>query len=301
MEVLSVSEELIFVKEKTASNSTGNPSAVPSVDTDVSNIVPFASETPGAPANITETAAKEAAAENPSVPSPAVSAEPATQSASAENVARTPQEPVTTPESNPAIPAAEPVNHVEPAVESRSTVSESPHSESIATDSQPSQKAYEFRDMASSFADKASELTDKASELTGKATELTGKAFKKVASRPVTSTDDEMPDDDPADKKRFHFKKEDKEFYRDKWILSRISDENLMDYLTLEQKRNEMQQQARDIKEKRIMKGFELTISLAAIVAVIYLLKDNPTILVNILYITGILVAFWFWKNPRDK
>ena len=62
-----------------------------------------------------------------------------------------------------------------------------------------------------------------------------------------------------------------------------------------------MQQQARDIKEKRIMKGFELTISLAAIVAVIYLLKDNPTILVNILYITGILVAFWFWKNPRDK
>lgn len=251
-----MSEELIPTKDETVNKTPGTPTAVPPVDTDVSNIVPFASEMPGSTELNSEGVVKEASAE--------ISSSASASSASA--ISDGSGGPV------PGTQAQEPA----------------------AKEPELSQKVSELKN-------KAADFTDKASEFTGKASEFTSKAFKRVSAQKETDTDYEMPDEEPADKKRFHFKKEDKEFFRDKWILSRISDENLMDYLTLEQKRNELQQQARDIKEKRIMKAIELTISLAAIVAVIYLLRDNPTILVNILYITGILVAFWFWKNPRDK
>lgn len=108
-------------------------------------------------------------------------------------------------------------------------------------------------------------------------------------------------DEEPKKRSFFHRKKEDAHFLRDKWILSRIGDEDLMEYLVLEQKRNEQLQKAKDIREKRFISAFKLTVSLAAGVAMVYLLKDNPTIFVNILYIGGILGGFWFWKNPREK
>lgn len=130
---------------------------------------------------------------------------------------------------------------------------------------------------------------------------IPNESFQTAASQIKAETDDIFTEDDVQDKKRFHFKKEDKEFFRDKWILSRISDENLMDYLKLEQRRTELQQEAKDIKEKRILKAFEITVGLAAGVAIVYLLKDNPSILVNILYIAGILGALWVYKNPKDK
>ena len=241
-----MSEELIPTKDETVNKTPGTPTAVPPVDTDVSNIVPFASEMPGSTELNSEGVVKEASAE--------ISSSASASSASA--------------------------------------ISDGSGGPVPGTQAQePAAKEPELSQRVSELKNKAADFTDKASEFTGKASEFTSKAFKRVSAQKETDTD----------YKRFHFKKEDKEFFRDKWILSRISDENLMDYLTLEQKRNELQQQARDIKEKRIMKAIELTISLAAIVAVIYLLRDNPTILVNILYITGILVAFWFWKNPRDK
>ena len=126
-------------------------------------------------------------------------------------------------------------------------------------------------------------------------------SFQTTASQIKAETDDIFTEEDVQDKKRFHFKREDKEFFRDKWILSRISDENLMDYLKLEQRRTELQQEAKDIKEKRILRAFEITVGLAAGVAIVYLLKDNPSILVNILYIAGILGALWVYKNPKDK
>ncbi len=63
----------------------------------------------------------------------------------------------------------------------------------------------------------------------------------------------------------------------------------------------ELQQEAKDIKEKRILKAFEITVGLAAGVAVVYLLKDNPSILVNILYIAGVLGALWVYKNETEK
>ena len=87
----------------------------------------------------------------------------------------------------------------------------------------------------------------------------------------------------------------------DKLILSRIKDEDLMDYLALEQRRLEFLQQAKEAKEKRFLIAFQLLISLSAIVAITYLLQDNPTILISILYIVGIVAALNVWKNPHDK
>lgn len=117
--------------------------------------------------------------------------------------------------------------------------------------------------------------------------------------------ENEFPDE-PAEettKKRRFFRSRSSEesFSRDQWILSRIDDAHMMEYLTLEQKRFEQIQTAKEKRERRIFTAFRLTVSLAAIVAVVYLLKDNPTILVNILYIAGILAAIWFLKNPKNK
>ena len=102
-------------------------------------------------------------------------------------------------------------------------------------------------------------------------------------------------------KKSFRFRKKDVEASRDKWILSRISDEDLMEYIRLEQKRSEQTQKAKEIRDRRIITTVQLAISLAAIVAVIYFLKDNPVILTNILYIVGIVAVILFWKGPHKK
>lgn len=116
----------------------------------------------------------------------------------------------------------------------------------------------------------------------------------------------EVPKADPqempiekAPRRRF-FRREDVEFSRDKWILTHINSEDLLEYLKLEQERSEQLRIAKDIRGKRLMSAFRLAVSLAAIVAVVYLLRDVPTILVNILYICGIIAALWLWKNPND-
>ncbi|MGN0351172.1 MAG: hypothetical protein ACI4ES_05920, partial [Roseburia sp.] len=98
----------------------------------------------------------------------------------------------------------------------------------------------------------------------------------------------------------FHSKKK-AELSRDELILSRISDEDLMEYLRLEQQRLEMMQKSKEVREKRIWTAFLLTVFLLAIVLIIYFLKDNPTILVSILYTVGILIALYIWNRPKDK
>lgn len=112
-----------------------------------------------------------------------------------------------------------------------------------------------------------------------------------------------FPDEEKAaNSKRFlRFREKYSEEDRDRLILSSINDKDLMEYLKLEQERLEFLQHAKDIREKRILSAFQLAVSLAAIVAITYFLKDNPTILVSILYIVGIIAALWIWKNPRDK
>lgn len=122
----------------------------------------------------------------------------------------------------------------------------------------------------------------------------------------VHFTEPKAEEADPdREKKRirdfFRFRKEVEDFNREDWILSRIPAEDLMEYLTMEQKKNEMLQKAKEVKEKRIFTTIQITLSMAAIVGVVALLKDNPTVLVNILYITGIVIALWIWRGKQDK
>ncbi len=125
---------------------------------------------------------------------------------------------------------------------------------------------------------------------------------RKTASYTEEFDDDLYDEDEERPRKRFfRFRSVNDEESRDKLILSRIKDEDLMEYLALEQRRLEFLQQAKEAKEKRILIAFQLLISLAAIVAITYLLQDNPTILISILYIVGIVAALNVWKNPHDK
>lgn len=97
----------------------------------------------------------------------------------------------------------------------------------------------------------------------------------------------------------FQFFTGEAKYSREQAVLSRIDNEHLMDYLLLEQKRYESEQKHRDERGKRILSAFQLAVSLAAIVAVIGFLKDEPTVLVNILYIIGIVAAIWLWKVKK--
>ena len=90
------------------------------------------------------------------------------------------------------------------------------------------------------------------------------------------------------------------EFSREEWILTHIGDENLMEYLRMEQKKEEDVRKAKEARQKRILSAFQLTISLAAVIVVMFLLRENPTVMVNILYIIAIIAALWIWKNPRS-
>ncbi len=98
------------------------------------------------------------------------------------------------------------------------------------------------------------------------------------------------------------------EMNRDEQILSRISDEDLMEYLRMEQKRMELLQQAKRSPRKKILDHIPaLYLSVICVILVIYFLKDNPVILVSILYTVGILTALRIWsksqngKDHRDK
>ena len=90
------------------------------------------------------------------------------------------------------------------------------------------------------------------------------------------------------------------EMNRDEQILSRISDEDLMEYLRMEQKRLELLQQAKEVREKRFWTTFQLAICLLSVILVIYFLKDNPVILVTILYTLGILTALRIWSKAQN-
>ena len=124
---------------------------------------------------------------------------------------------------------------------------------------------------------------------------------------PAKKAQDPEPADnagaDPEKKKRgprfFDYFTREGKYIREQAVLSRIDDEHLMDYLLLEQKRYENEQKFRDERGKRILSAFQLAVSLAAIVAVIGFLKDVPTVLVNILYIIGIVAAIWLWRTKN--
>lgn len=84
---------------------------------------------------------------------------------------------------------------------------------------------------------------------------------------------------------------------RDGWILTHLQQEDIMEYLRMEDEREKLYLEAKEKRNKRIMIGFLTTICLIAAVCVIYLLKDNPTILISILYIIGIIGFVRYWKK----
>ena len=75
---------------------------------------------------------------------------------------------------------------------------------------------------------------------------------------------------------------------------------DLMEYLRMEQKRMELLQQAKEVREKRFWTTFQLAICLLSVILVIYFLKDNPVILVTILYTLGILAALRIWSKAQN-
>lgn len=149
-------------------------------------------------------------------------------------------------------------------------------------------------------------------EPAGETREPDPEPVKKAAEPdPEPAKKEQEPDPEPADnagadpekKKRgprfFDYFTREGKYIREQAVLSRIDDEHLMDYLLLEQKRYENEQKFRDERGKRILSAFQLAVSLAAIVAVIGFLKDEPTVLVNILYIIGIVAAIWLWRTKN--
>ena len=117
------------------------------------------------------------------------------------------------------------------------------------------------------------------------------------------SSDDSEKDPFTGEKKSFHHHifhtAKELNYLREKYILEKIPDDQLLEYLKLEEKRHELQVQERNIREKRIMNAFMLTVILAAIVAVVYSLHENPTVLISILYIGGILAGIHVWNKKK--
>ena len=151
------------------------------------------------------------------------------------------------------------------------------------------------------------ETTVKTVEPKNAESESTGAEPEVKSTERVHETEDEpepvvFADEEPSKKRFFRFNKQEEEhFSRDKWILSRISSEDLMVYLRLEQSRMDKLQMAIERKWKRINTTIRLVASLAAGVVAIYFLKDEPTILVNIMYICRILGGAWIWNSRKDK
>ncbi len=122
-----------------------------------------------------------------------------------------------------------------------------------------------------------------------------------ISQAAEVQTQKERSEPAPEQKKSFIRSKKKVAASREEQILSRIKDEDLMKYLEMEHERLEMLQSIKESREKRIFTMLQLLISLAAIVIVVFLLRDNPTVLVNILYIVGIIIVLWILKGPHEK
>lgn len=127
--------------------------------------------------------------------------------------------------------------------------------------------------------------------------------YTDFSSENFKSSDDSEKDPFTGEKKSFHHHifhtAKELNYLREKYILEKIPDDQLLEYLKLEEKRHELQVQERNIREKRIMNAFMLTVILAAIVAVVYSLHENPTVLISILYIGGILAGIHVWNKKK--
>ncbi|MEI3219407.1 MAG: hypothetical protein V8S08_07105 [Lachnoclostridium sp.] len=85
----------------------------------------------------------------------------------------------------------------------------------------------------------------------------------------------------------------------------RLRDEDLMEYLRMQERREAKIHEEKRNRNSRIYSILQIVIISLAIILIVWFLKDNPTVLINILYIGGILLFIWFWKrfksNPKDS
>ena len=88
-------------------------------------------------------------------------------------------------------------------------------------------------------------------------------------------------------------------FSREEWILTHLEDHDLLEYLKMENEKEKAALRAKETRQERILSAFQLTVSLAAAVGIIYVLSADPTILVNVLYIAGITGGLWLWKRNK--
>ena len=97
----------------------------------------------------------------------------------------------------------------------------------------------------------------------------------------------------------------DYDFTKEDYILMRLRDEDLMEYLRMQERKEAQIHEEKEKRNSRIYSILQILIVSLAIVLIVWFLKDNPTVLINILYIGGILLFVWFWKrsksNPTDS
>ena len=91
----------------------------------------------------------------------------------------------------------------------------------------------------------------------------------------------------------------DYEFTQEDYILMKLRDEDLMEYLRMQERREEKTQERKELRNSRIYSILQIVIIALAIILIVWFLKDNPTVLINILYIGGILLFIWFWKHSK--
>lgn len=82
-------------------------------------------------------------------------------------------------------------------------------------------------------------------------------------------------------------------------VAGSITEEHITEYL--EGTREERLLAFKERREKRFLTALEILAALTAVVLIVWFLKDNPAILVNILYLIGGLGIFFIWKHPHDK
>lgn len=131
---------------------------------------------------------------------------------------------------------------------------------------------------------------------------LTEEGF--IVSEEKTIVEDNVIYEDITAKEKLELTpKNNTEFSREQWILSKIKEEDLLEYLKLEQERNKAVQESRTDMCKRIINAVQLSVILVAVIFAIYFLKEQPAILISILYLCAVLIGLWLylWKKPRDK
>lgn len=82
-------------------------------------------------------------------------------------------------------------------------------------------------------------------------------------------------------------------------VAGQITEEHITEYL--EGTREERMLAFKERRERRFLTTLEILGALTAIVLIVWFLKDNPAILVNILYLIGGLGIFFLWKQPHKK